>query len=60
MTTTSVRLPDLPAHLGERWRSGFEAEQRVRELTPLYRLVGAVCLGGAEQVASWLNRRELR
>ncbi|MGN9840135.1 hypothetical protein ACTMTI_18625 [Nonomuraea sp. H19] len=50
----------LPAHLGERRRSGFEAERRVRELAPLYRLVGAACLGGAEQVASWLNRRELR
>ncbi|GIH26336.1 hypothetical protein Aph01nite_46460 [Acrocarpospora phusangensis] len=50
----------LPVHLGERRRSGFEAEWRVHELAPLYRLAGAVCLGGAGQVASWLNRRELR
>ncbi|WP_133061557.1 DUF6493 family protein [Streptosporangium minutum] len=50
----------LPAHLSKRGRAGFEAEQRVRELAPLYRLAGAACLSGAEQVASWLNRRELR
>lgn len=50
----------LPAHLSERGRAGFEAERRVRELAPLYRLAGAACLSGAEQVASWLNRRELR
>ncbi|MDR8414761.1 DUF6493 family protein [Nonomuraea sp. 3-1Str] len=49
----------LPAHLGERRRSGFEAEQRIRELALLYRLAGAACLGGAGQVADWLNRREL-
>ncbi|MFD1938621.1 hypothetical protein ACFSKW_44825 [Nonomuraea mangrovi] len=50
----------LPAHLSERGRAGFEAERRVRELAPLYRLAGAACLSGAEQVATWLNRRELR
>ncbi|MEU4835768.1 hypothetical protein [Streptosporangium sp. NPDC023615] len=50
----------LPAHLGERRRSGFEAEQRVREPAPLYRLAGAACLAGSEQVASWLDRSELR
>ncbi|MEU4332799.1 DUF7825 domain-containing protein [Nonomuraea dietziae] len=50
----------LPAHLSERGRAGFEAERRVEELAPLYRLAGAACLSGAEQVASWLNRRELR
>ncbi|MFI7618296.1 DUF6493 family protein [Nonomuraea terrae] len=50
----------LPAHLSERGRAGWEAEQRVRELASLYRLAGAACLSGAEQVASWLNRRELR
>ncbi|UBU08535.1 DUF7824 domain-containing protein [Nonomuraea gerenzanensis] len=50
----------LPAHLSERTRAGFEAQQRVRGLAPLYRLAGAACLGGAEQVAGWLDRRELR
>ncbi|MGW5155148.1 DUF7824 domain-containing protein [Nonomuraea wenchangensis] len=49
----------LPAQLSERRRGGFEAERRIRELAPLYRLAGAACFGGAEQVASWLNRREL-
>ncbi|RBQ19837.1 hypothetical protein DP939_14105 [Spongiactinospora rosea] len=49
----------LPGHLSERRSGGFEAEQRIRELAPLYRLAGAACLGGAEQVAAWLNRREL-
>ncbi|MEU6727253.1 DUF6493 family protein [Nonomuraea wenchangensis] len=49
----------LPAHLSERRRGGFEAERRIWELAPLYRLAGAACFGGAEQVASWLNRREL-
>ncbi|MFG6200086.1 DUF6493 family protein [Nonomuraea sp. JJY05] len=49
----------LPAHLSERRRAGFEAERRIWELAPLYRLAGAACLSGAEQVASWLNRREL-
>ncbi|NUW41993.1 DUF7825 domain-containing protein [Nonomuraea rhodomycinica] len=49
----------LPTHLGERRRSGFEAERRVRELALSYRLAGAACLGGAGQVADWLNRREL-
>ncbi|MEV4173805.1 hypothetical protein [Nonomuraea sp. NPDC049709] len=50
----------LPAHLSERRRAGFEAERRILELAPLYRVAGAACLSGAEQVASWLNRRELR
>ncbi|MEU4514239.1 DUF6493 family protein [Nonomuraea wenchangensis] len=49
----------LPAHLAERRRGGFEAAWRIRELAPLYRLAGAACFGGAEQVASWLSRREL-
>ncbi|MEV0198278.1 DUF6493 family protein [Nonomuraea sp. NPDC050691] len=55
-----VAARHLPTHLGERRRSGFEAEQRVRELALLYRLAGAACLGGPGQVASWLDRRELR
>ncbi|WP_090945293.1 DUF6493 family protein [Nonomuraea jiangxiensis] len=49
----------LPTHLNERRRAGFEAERRLWELAALYRLAGAACLSGAEQVASWLNRREL-
>ncbi|WP_146104037.1 hypothetical protein [Nonomuraea solani] len=50
----------LPAHLAGRLRGGVEARWRVQELAPGYRLAGAACLGGAEQVASWLDRRELR
>ncbi|NRQ38168.1 hypothetical protein HII36_41020, partial [Nonomuraea sp. NN258] len=49
----------LPAHLSERRRAGFEAGPRIWDLAPLYRLAGAACFGGAEQVASWLDRREL-
>ncbi|SDK77001.1 hypothetical protein SAMN05421874_11138 [Nonomuraea maritima] len=50
----------LPAHLSERRRGGWEAEQRVRERAHLYRVAGASCMAGAAQVASWLDRRELR
>ncbi|MEW9552284.1 DUF6493 family protein [Nonomuraea sp. NPDC050783] len=50
----------LPAHLGERRRAGIEAERRIWELAPLYRVAGAFCMGGAEQVAAWLNRQEFR
>lgn len=50
----------LPADLSERRRGGWEAERWVRERVPFYRLAGAACMRGAAQVASWLNRRDLR
>ncbi|MFI7452720.1 DUF6493 family protein [Nonomuraea sp. NPDC049714] len=50
----------LPAHLAEELRGGFEARWEVEALASGYRLAGAACLPGAEQVATWLNRRELR
>ncbi|GGP08417.1 hypothetical protein LDL08_22540 [Nonomuraea glycinis] len=51
----------LPAHLAEELRGGFEARWEIEtQLASGYRLTGAACLSGAEQVATWLNRRELR
>ncbi|WP_049561542.1 DUF7825 domain-containing protein [Nonomuraea sp. SBT364] len=50
----------LPAHLAEELRGGFEARLKIEALAAGYRLAGAACLTGAEQVATWLNRRELR
>jgi hypothetical protein len=50
----------LPCHLAGRLGGGFEARWEVEDLASGYRLAGAACLGGAEQVAAWLNRRELR
>lgn len=50
----------LPAHLAERLRSGVVERRGVQSLAPGYRLAGAACLSGAEQVAKWLDRRELR
>lgn len=47
---------ELPARLSERLHDRFEA----RDLASACRVVGAAILGGAEQVAAWLNRRELR
>ncbi|MFI6498112.1 DUF6493 family protein [Nonomuraea typhae] len=45
----------LPAHLAERARAGFDGGR----VATRYRMAGAACLGGAQQVASWLHRREL-
>ncbi|WP_157248265.1 DUF6493 family protein [Nonomuraea typhae] len=45
----------LPAHLAERTRAGADGGRVVTR----YRLAGAACFGGAEQVAAWLYRREL-
>ncbi|MFI6908381.1 DUF6493 family protein [Nonomuraea sp. NPDC050394] len=45
----------LPAHLAERMRAGVNGERVVTR----YRLAGVACFGGAEQVASWLYRRDL-
>lgn len=53
----AAQLPGyLTARLGESWDAGW----RVREQAAGLRLAGAACLGGAAQVATWLNRRELR
>ncbi|MEV4895532.1 hypothetical protein AB0K48_39780, partial [Nonomuraea sp. NPDC055795] len=50
----------LPAHLAEELRGGVEARWEIEGLAPGYRLAGAACFTGARQVATWLNRRELR
>ncbi|NUR86226.1 MAG: hypothetical protein HOY71_19265, partial [Nonomuraea sp.] len=50
----------LPGHLAELRDGGWEAARRVRGRATHYRVAGAACMGGAEQVATWLNRRELR
>ncbi|PZG19480.1 DUF7825 domain-containing protein [Nonomuraea aridisoli] len=50
----------LPGHLTEELRGGFEARWEIEGLASGYRLAGAACLTGAQQVAAWLNRRELR
>lgn len=49
----------LSAHLAEQVQADFEASRQVRRRARGYRLAGAACLAGAEQVAVWLNRREL-
>ncbi|MGS2642068.1 DUF7825 domain-containing protein [Streptosporangium sp. LJ11] len=53
----AARLPD---HLAERFADDVVNRLRVQELTSGYRLAGAACMGGAAQVAAWLNRGELR
>ncbi|MFI6538087.1 DUF6493 family protein [Nonomuraea sp. NPDC050547] len=50
----------LPAHLTEELRGGVEARWEIEGLAPGYRLAGAACFTSARQVATWLNRRELR
>ncbi|MDP4502437.1 DUF6493 family protein [Nonomuraea turcica] len=50
----------LPGHLTEELRGGFVARREIEGLAPGYRLAGAACFTGAQQVAAWLNRRELR
>ncbi|MFG3436178.1 DUF6493 family protein [Nonomuraea sp. NPDC047897] len=50
----------LPGHLSERLAAGWQARWELRDEAAGYRLAGAACLGGAAQVATWLNRRELR
>ncbi|MEW9547330.1 DUF6493 family protein [Nonomuraea sp. NPDC050783] len=50
----------LPGHLAEELRGGFTARQEIAELATGFRLAGAACFTGAEQVAAWLDRRELR
>ncbi|MGN9839999.1 DUF7825 domain-containing protein [Nonomuraea sp. H19] len=50
----------LPGHLAEELRGGFEARWEIEGLAPGYRLAGAACFTGVQQVAAWLNRRELR
>ncbi|MFI6290815.1 hypothetical protein ACIBEJ_04480 [Nonomuraea sp. NPDC050790] len=50
----------LPGHLAEELRGGLEARWDIEAMAPGYRLAGAACFTGAEQVAAWLNRRELR
>ncbi|MFG2074708.1 DUF7825 domain-containing protein [Nonomuraea maritima] len=50
----------LPGHLSEELRGGVRIRWEIEELAPGYRMAGAACLAGAQQVATWLNRRELR
>ncbi|MBB5084650.1 hypothetical protein [Nonomuraea endophytica] len=50
----------LPGHLAEELHGGVEARRDIEGLAPGYRLAGAACFTGAQQVATWLNRRELR
>lgn len=50
----------LPAYLRDRLTGDWEARWQVRDRAAGFRLAGAACLPGAAQVATWLNRRELR
>ncbi|MEU0567389.1 DUF6493 family protein [Nonomuraea sp. NPDC005983] len=50
----------LPGYLSERLGQGWDARWEVERQAARFRMAGAACLGGAAQVASWLNRRELR
>ncbi|MEU4510592.1 DUF6493 family protein [Nonomuraea wenchangensis] len=50
----------LPGHLTEELRGGFATRADVEALATGFRLAGAACFTGAEQVAAWLDRRELR
>ncbi|MEV4286817.1 DUF6493 family protein [Nonomuraea bangladeshensis] len=50
----------LPGHMTEELRGGFSARVDIEGLATGFRLAGAACLTGAEQVAAWLDRRELR
>ncbi|MGA4990795.1 DUF6493 family protein [Nonomuraea bangladeshensis] len=50
----------LPGHMTEELRGGFPARADIEGLATGFRLAGAACLTGAEQVAAWLDRRELR
>ncbi|MGA5757144.1 DUF6493 family protein [Nonomuraea bangladeshensis] len=50
----------LPGHMTEELRGGFLARADIEGLATGFRLAGAACLTGAEQVAAWLDRRELR
>ncbi|NRQ36397.1 hypothetical protein HII36_31855 [Nonomuraea sp. NN258] len=50
----------LPGHMAEELRDGAEARWEIEELASGYRLAGAACFTGAQQVAAWLTRRELR
>lgn len=50
----------LPHHLAEELRGGVQARWEIEGLAPGFRLAGAACFTGAQQVAAWLNRRELR
>ncbi|MFB4290811.1 hypothetical protein ACBI99_24420 [Nonomuraea sp. ATR24] len=49
---------ELPGYLAARVRD--ESRWGVAGAAPALRLAGAACLGGAAQVAAWLDRRELR
>ncbi|NUS06720.1 MAG: hypothetical protein HOV97_29665, partial [Nonomuraea sp.] len=50
----------LPGHLAEELLGGFQARWEIEDLATGYRLAGAACFTGSQQVAAWLNRRELR
>ncbi|SDL74649.1 DUF6493 family protein [Nonomuraea jiangxiensis] len=52
----------LAGHLATRLGGASRRQVMTRPGEPVtgYRLAGAACLGGAAQVAAWLNRRELR
>lgn len=50
----------LPGYLAERLRSDPRARWEVVMQASAYRIVGAACISGASQVATWLNRREFR
>ncbi|MET8990961.1 DUF6493 family protein [Nonomuraea wenchangensis] len=50
----------LPGHMTEELRGGFLARVDIEGLATGFRLAGAACFTGAEQVAAWLDRRELR
>jgi hypothetical protein len=41
-------------------RGGFQARREIEDLASGFRLAGAACLTTAQQVAAWLDRRELR
>ncbi|WP_219510346.1 hypothetical protein [Nonomuraea ceibae] len=49
---------ELPGYLAARVRD--ESRWGVAGAAPSLRMAGAACLGGAAQVAAWLDRRELR
>ncbi|MEU6790336.1 DUF6493 family protein [Nonomuraea wenchangensis] len=50
----------LHGHMTEELRGGFLARVDIEGLATGFRLAGAACFTGAEQVAAWLDRRELR
>ncbi|WP_336215513.1 hypothetical protein [Nonomuraea sp. LPB2021202275-12-8] len=50
----------LPGHVAGRLGEGMDGRREIEDQAAGLRIAGAACLGGAAQVAAWLNRRELR